>query len=72
MNKSAIKVWCEYDISGSFGGNNNEQCLLISDQLTQEEIDNLVIGFVSRRCGLDKEDLEDLYDWQYIVLDELK
>lgn len=29
-----IKVWCEYDISGSFGGNNNEEVFQVVFPLT--------------------------------------
>lgn len=37
-----IKVWCEYDICGSFGGNNNEEVYEVNDDLSEEDVDALV------------------------------
>lgn len=39
-----IKVWCEYDISGDFGGNNNEDIFVVSDSLSSQDIDQILTG----------------------------
>jgi len=66
-----IKVWCEYDINGDFGGNNNEKVFYVSDSLDQCDIDDLVSDFIQKSTGLDKEELDDMYDWEYIKVSQI-
>ncbi len=65
---SYIKVWCEYDFSGNFGGNNNEDIFKVN---MDDNIDKLVLNFLIKATGLDEEDLEDLYSWNYINISQL-
>lgn len=37
-----IKVWCEYDINGDFGGDNNEAVYEVPPSLTPDEINSLL------------------------------
>ena len=63
-----VKVWCEYDFSGNFGGNNNEDIFEVN---MDDNIDKLVLNFLIKVTGLDEEDLEDLYGWNYINISQL-
>ena len=63
-----VKVWCEYDFSGNFGGNNNEDIFKVN---MDDNIDKLVLNFLIKATGLDEEDLEDLYGWNYINISQL-
>ena len=63
-----VKVWCEYDFSGNFGGNNNEDIFEVN---MDDNIDKLVLNFLIKTTGLDEEDLEDLYGWNYINISQL-
>ncbi len=63
-----IKIWCEYDFSGNFGGNNNEDVFEVN---MDDDIDKLVLNFLIKVTGLDEEDLEDLYGWNYINISQL-
>ncbi len=65
---SYIKVWCEYDFSGNFGGNNNEDIFKVN---MDDNIDKLVLNFLIKATGLDEEDLEGLYGWDYISISQL-
>ena len=65
---SFIKVWCEYDFSGNFGGNNNEDVFEVNKD---DDIEKLVSNFLIKVTGLDEEDLEGLYDWNYITISQL-
>ena len=65
---SYIKVWCEYDFSGNFGGNNNEDIFEVN---MDDNIDKLVLNFLIKATGLDEEDLEGLYGWNYINISQL-
>ena len=65
---SYVKVWCEYDFSGNFGGNNNEDIFEVN---MDDNIDKLVLNFLIKVTGLDEEDLEDLYGWNYINISQL-
>lgn len=65
---SYVKVWCEYDFSGNFGGNNNEDIFKVN---MDDNIDKLVLNFLIKATGLDEEDLEDLYGWNYINISQL-
>lgn len=66
-----IKVWCEYDFGGSFGGNNNEEVFEVLDDLTNETVDDLVLNMLSRNCSLEPEELDDLYGWNYTTVELL-
>ena len=68
---SFIKVWCEYDISGSFGGSNNEEVFFIPDDFEGdvEELLQAKYGYLESELELeDGETLFDsgLFDWSYI------
>lgn len=70
-----IKVWCEYDISGSFGGNNNEDVFAVSDSLSSEDIDQILVDRFAdlaedTECEGSLLD-EGLMGWEYIVIIEL-
>ena len=66
-----IKVWCEYDISGEFGGNNNEDCLTVSEN-DKGDINKLVLNYVKEMGGFEsEEDLDGLWGWEFITLTEL-
>ena len=62
-----IKVWCEYNIGGSFGGNNDEAVFVVPDGTEQDAIDKFVTDYVVQKTGTPVEELEDLYDWEYIT-----
>lgn len=62
-----IKVWCEYDFGGSFGGNNNEDIILVDPNILQDEIITRIEEYLMKATNLTKEDLEGLWDWEYIV-----
>tara|TARA_R110000851_G_scaffold63646_1_gene145462 strand:- start:1590 stop:1811 length:222 start_codon:yes stop_codon:yes gene_type:complete len=68
-----IKVWCEYDISGEFGGNNNEAVYQVEEGSDVGLlVDNLICGSIN----MDKdenfeEEMEGLYDWEYITISKL-
>ncbi|AHX01143.1 hypothetical protein M316_0078 [Nitrincola phage 1M3-16] len=66
-----IRVWCEYDINGSFGGNNDEEVLEVSAGLTEDQIEEKVLKFVSKASGVDEEDLEDCWGWDFIQPERL-
>lgn len=73
-----IKVWCEYDFGGSFGGNNNEEVYEISDFLSKEDIDVILeTAFAELWEEVDEEKdgttiLEaGLLGWEYITIDRL-
>lgn len=60
-----IKIWCEYDISGDFGGNNEEDLLIVENESV--DIAAEVLNIIKNRTGLSEEDLEGLYDWEFIT-----
>ena len=66
-----IKVWCEYDIGGSFGGNNNESAYIIDDNLGEDIVNDLVLKHLLNCTGLDEEELEGLYDWERLSISKL-
>ncbi|QBX32821.1 hypothetical protein Asfd1_195 [Aeromonas phage Asfd_1] len=66
-----IKVWCEYDINGGFGGNNNEEVFQVilpagldADAATAY-ISSVVEKYIKDVTGLDRFELEDMFDWSY-------
>jgi len=63
-----IKVWCEYDFGGSFGGNNNEGVFIAP----LEDIEVKVLEMLKKCTGLSEEDLDGLWDWEFIEVGELK
>ena len=66
-----IKVWCEYDFSGNFGGNNNEDVFEVYPELAHHEVEERVVNFLKGRCGVSEEDLEGLFGWEFITITEL-
>lgn len=66
-----INVWCEYDINGSFGGDNNEDIFEVDDALTPSEVEVLLLSKLKSITGLGEEDLEDLYSWEFITIKKL-
>lgn len=67
-----IKVWCEYDISGQFVGNNNEEVVSIAfpEHVKENErtryIEDAVLTYVQEMTNEDADSLEDLYGWEHI------
>lgn len=67
-----VKVWCEYDISGSFGGNNNEEVfqVVFPTDITPDAYDMhislMVEKYVKDVTDLHSLELEGLFDWSYI------
>lgn len=66
-----IKIWCEYDISGDFGGNNNETCMIVSNEIATEDVDLKVAEYLSECTGFSIDELEGLFGWEYILVEEL-
>lgn len=64
-----IKVWCEYDINGSFGGNCSEEVFAIIGDV---DIDQCVFDYVSNATGLSEEDLNGLYDWEWVTVSKFE
>ncbi|UOX40517.1 hypothetical protein UGMREWDR_CDS0211 [Aeromonas phage GomatiRiver_11] len=67
-----IRVWCEYDINGRFGGNNNEEVFRVifpadieSDTYSMH-ISLMVEKYVKDVTGLNMDELDGLFDWSYI------
>lgn len=68
---SYIKVWCEYDFAGSFGGNNNEEIFTVSDNLTTDDIEQLVLEMLTRNCSMDEDELDGFYSWSFTSVESL-
>lgn len=66
-----IKVWSEYDINGTFGGNNNEEVYQVDDDLETHEIDEIVKNKIVSSTSMPEEELEGLFDWSYINIENL-
>lgn len=67
-----IKVWCEYDFGGQFGGNNNQEVFSIPENLSISEVDAIVRKYLVSSTGVPEEDLdEDLYGWEDITVSYL-
>lgn len=70
-----IKVWCEYDISGDFGGNNNEDIFSVSDSLSSQDIDQILTErFADLADDTEGEGSlldEGLMGWEYINIIKL-
>lgn len=61
-----IKVWCEYDFGGGFGGNNDEEICAVADNTTNEEVEKLVMEYLMENSGFeDEEDLGGMYGWEH-------
>ena len=67
-----IKVWCEYDISGQFGGNNDEDVFAVPDTCSSEEIDEMLtkkFASYSEECDCGVSLLADgLMGWEFITV----
>ena len=61
-----IKVWCEYDFGGDFGGNNNEDVFEVSEFATNEEIDKMVENMLMTTTQLTAFEIEGLFGWSFI------
>jgi len=66
-----ISVWCEYDISGPFGGNNNEDIFIVDESLSDDEIESKIAEHLSKVTGESIEDIDDLYSWNTISVEKL-
>lgn len=72
-----IKIWCEYDINGDFGGNNNEDVCRVTfpADMSEDEyashISKVVEEHVTKQTDLDADELDGLYDWSHISPVEL-
>ncbi|CAL9995393.1 hypothetical protein VPHK567_0378 [Vibrio phage K567] len=67
-----ISVWCEYDINGTFGGNNNEEIFTVDESLSNDEIESKVAAYIADVTGESLEDVDGLFDWKNIGVTELK
>lgn len=67
-----IKVWCEYDFNGPFGGNNNEAAIVVPEHYADGQIEAKVSAYLSKATGESEKNLEGLYGWQHIELPVLK
>ena len=61
-----IKVWFEYDFSGDFGANNNEEVFQVSECATPEEIDKMVENMLMNITQLTAFEIEGLFGWSFI------
>lgn len=67
-----IRVWCEYDINGYFGGDNDEEIFMINGTTcANEDIYSKVLVELMRRTNLSEEELDGLWDWGFIEPDYL-
>lgn len=66
-----ISIECEYDISGNFGGNNNQEVLFVEDGLHPAKIEEMVLNYVSKQSGVSESELDELYWWGYIQISTL-
>ena len=66
-----IKVWCEYDFSGNFGGGNNEEVFAVIDGTSAEEIESMVLSKLSNFTGVEEGELDGLFGWEYIEIEDL-
>lgn len=62
-----VAVWCEYDICGSFGGNNNEDLYFVNSDWSDEKIDEKVLEKLCEMSGSSEEELEGLYGWKFVT-----
>lgn len=65
-----IKVWCEYDLSGAFGYN-NEDVFEIPDDHDSDVVTATVASIVSKRTGLGVDELDGLFDWECLEIESL-
>lgn len=68
MSNTYVKFWCEYDICGNFGGNNDEEVALVPTTWTEEKIESELLKLIVARSGCSKEDVENLWSWDYITI----
>tara|TARA_Y100001956_G_scaffold51641_1_gene50370 strand:- start:225 stop:467 length:243 start_codon:yes stop_codon:yes gene_type:complete len=61
-----IKIWCEYDISGAFGGNNNEDIIVCDARVPESEIEERCLKYIKTTTGLTNADLEGLWGYSFI------
>lgn len=66
-----IKVWCEYDFGGSFGGNNDEDIFEIPSGLSVHQVRQLIVAHLKQAAGVEEDDLEGLYDWEHVSIKKL-
>lgn len=72
---SYIKIWCEYDICGSFGGNNNEHVLVVDHDehiVDREAITEIIEKYVIDMSGCSKDEIDGLWTWDFISIMEIK
>lgn len=72
-----IKVWCEHDISGSFGGNHNEEVFAVSDDLSDSDINDIIEAKYSFELECAEYSYEEavgfgFLGWEFISMVELK
>jgi len=68
-----IKVWCEFDIGGNFGGNNNEEVFIVPEGVDIREALIERYGYLVEDCELEGIDelFDDLMDYEYITVSEV-
>lgn len=73
---SFIKVWCEYDIGGSLGGNNDMEVFDVADK-SQQEIEKLLeerYEHLRRELELEEDESlcdSGLFDWEFFDIGKL-
>lgn len=73
-----IAVTCEYDISGSFGGNNNQEVFEINGELSPDEINVIIkekyeylISAIGEECTWEEFVSWGLINWNYVDIEKL-
>lgn len=73
FNDSAfIKIWCEYDICGNFGGNNDQEiCNIIFPAdlelaMRNAYVDERVKEHIISMTDLSVDDISGLFGWDYV------
>ena len=68
-----IKVWCEFDIGGEFGGNNNGEVFIVPEGVDTKGALMDRYNYLVDECDLDSIDelFEDLMGYEYITISEV-
>ena len=66
-----IKVWCEWDFNGEFGGNNNEDVFEVDVEWSDDDITSRVSDLLVKCTGESEDDLEGLFGWRFVSVRKL-
>lgn len=66
-----IKVEFEYDFGGSFGSNNNQEVFEVWGEFDENQITEKICSHLENVCGLSKEEVLELMNWEYIDIGQL-